>query len=652
VDRPLTRPAPSPLAGRRVPAGRIGAMTGQVFLELLARDAAAVEFEGPLLDARLRGEDPDTVAELERSKLLALRVRGVLEHRRRREAELTALFETAGDLAALRDLDAVLQAIVHRARQLLGTDVAYLSLNDDDRGDTYMRVTDGSVSARFQRVRLRMGAGLGGLVAQSATPYATASYFDDDRFRHTRDIDGAVAEEGLVGILGVPLLLGSRVIGVLYAADRSERPFAREEVALLCSLAAHAAVAIDNARLLEETRAALDELNTASQLIQRHSQSVERAAEAHDRLADLVLRGGGVEDVACAVTEVLGGALLVIDAAHRPLATVGEVVEPTPEELRSALASSRSTGRAVRMDHHWVACVVAGTEHLGALVLRRGVPLDDADQRILERAALVTALLLLFQRSVTEAESRVRGELLGDLITAVQRDPEGLRQRARHLGADLDRPTAVVVARAEDVRPDRLSFAAGHLASVRGGLAGEYAGAAVLLLPGTDPGEAARRVAVELAAAVGEPVTAGGAGPVAGPEQVAGAYAAASRCLRTLIALDRTGDGASTEDLGFVGLILGDGGDVGGFVAATIGPVIDYDERRGTDLLSTLEAYFNAAGNLTRTRDALQVHVNTVTQRLDRIGQLIGAGWQQADRALEVQLALRLHRLRHVVDGA
>ena len=72
-----------------------------------------------------------------------------------------------------------------------------------------------------------------------------------------------VADEGLVAILGVPLRLGPSVIGVLFAANRTERPFAREEVALLVSLGAHAAVAIDAARLLTETQAALAELSAA-----------------------------------------------------------------------------------------------------------------------------------------------------------------------------------------------------------------------------------------------------------------------------------------------------------------------------------------------------------------------------------------------------
>ena len=115
-------------------------MSTLALLELLIREAAPVEFEAPVLAARSRGADPEVIAELERARILALRVRGILDQRRRREAELSALFETANDLAALRDVDAVLMAIVHRARLLLHSDVAYLSLNDDTVGDTYTRV--------------------------------------------------------------------------------------------------------------------------------------------------------------------------------------------------------------------------------------------------------------------------------------------------------------------------------------------------------------------------------------------------------------------------------------------------------------------------------------------------------------------------------
>ncbi|MER7951330.1 GAF domain-containing protein [Streptomyces sp. NPDC096079] len=621
------------------------------YLELLARGAATEAYDRPVLLARAGGAGPEALAALEEAKQLALRVRAELEGRRRREAELSALFATAHDLAGLRDLDAVLRAIVRRARSLLGTEVAYLSLNDPAAGDTYMRVTEGSVSARFQQVRLGMGEGLGGLVAQTARPYVTDDYFQDPRFQHTHAIDAAVRDEGLVAILGVPLSLGSQVIGVLFAADRRARVFEREQVALLGSLAAHAAVAIDTANLLAETRSALAELERANGIIREHSAVIERASEVHDRLSELVLHGGGVHDVAHAVSEVLGGTV--------------EFTEAGAGSVR------RAGGHAVREGDDWVAAVSAGGEALGALVLHGQPDLDPVDQRTLERAALVTSLLLLARRSAGEAEQRVRGELLDDLIDAPDRDLRLLRERAARLRTDGEAPHVVLAARVDRAAggatgPDagrresadrrRLWSAASHLAATRHGLASARDGGTVLLLP-LGPGESAADLARQTAKSLGgtlrEPVTVGASAPVRTPfdrpEQVAVAYEEARRCLDALVLLHRSGQGAAAEDLGFLGLLLADGRDIDGFVDRTIGEVVDYDRRRGTDLVRTLDAYFAGGMSPARTKDALHVHVNTVAQRLERVGRLLGPDWQSPARALEIQLALRLHALADVV---
>lgn len=614
------------------------------FLELLARGAAAEAYERPVLRARAEGRPAERIAALERAKLLALRVHAELEGRRRREAELSALFETAHDLAGLRDLDAVLRAIVQRARSLLGTDVAYLSLNDPARGDTYMRVTEGSVAARFQQLRLGMGEGLGGLVAQTARPYVTDDYFRDDRFRHTSTIDAGVRDEGLVAILGVPLALGPDVIGVLFAADRRARVFEREQIALLGSFAALAAAAIDTANLLTETRSALAGLEHANEIIQDRSAVIERASDVHDRLAELVLRGGGVHDVAAAVSQVLDGTV--------------EFTETAPAR---ALEASRAEGHAVRHADDWIAAVAAGGELLGALVLRGHPGLDPVDQRTLERAAMVTSLLLLARRSAAEAEQRVRGELLDDLLDARDHDPRLLRERASRLSADLDATHVVLAARLDGAASDadqeagarrRLWSAASHLAATRQGLAAARDGGTVLLLP-LEPGDTAtdlaRRTARHLGTAVHEAVTVGASAPVrdltAHPDTVASAYEEGRRCLDALRLLGRSGDGAAAEDFGFLGLLLAGDRDVTGFVDRTIGRVVAYDERRGTDLLRTLDAYFACGMSPARTKDELHVHVNTVAQRLERVGRLLGDDWHSPGRALEIQLALRLRRL-------
>ncbi|MBE8519703.1 helix-turn-helix domain-containing protein [Amycolatopsis sp. H6(2020)] len=599
-------------------------------LDLLASGASTEQLAHVVVAARAEGAlDAADLAALASAGELALRIRETLAEHRRREAQLTALFETASELAALSDPDTVLRSIVRRARALLGVDVSYLSLNNEAEGKTYIRVSDGSVSAEFQQIVLGMGEGLGGLVAQTARPYATSDYFNDDRFKHTRHIDSGVEDEGLTAILGVPLAIGPKVLGVLFASDRAAREFSADEVALLSSLADHAAIALDGANLLDQTRRAVAELNEANA-------TMERAEDAHDRLTDLVLRGGDLPDVADAVADVLHGNLTVYDADGTLLASSAAPVSLDPD----ALAAARTTGRAVSTKDNWVCAVQAGPELLGSLVLAGRAGLSDPDRRLFERAGVVTALLLMLRRSVVRAEDEVRGELLTDLLTAPGRNPRALLARGRRLGIDLSAPHAVLVAHADGGSRRRVASAAARHAT----LVGVHAEEVVLLATG-DPDELARRVAADLGSATGRPVTVGAAGPASGPAAIAEAHAEAARCVRALLALGRTGEGAAMAGLGFLGQLLGDRADLDAFVRQTLGPVLDYDERRGTELVATLRAYFANGSQLARTKDVLHVHVNTVVQRLERVASLLGEDWQVPDRALEIQLALRLHRL-------
>ncbi len=274
-----------------------------------------------------------------------------------------------------------------------------------------------------------------------------------------------------------------------------------------------------------------------------------------------------------------------------------------PPELRRAIASARTARRAVCANTFWAVPATAGSEH------------------------------------------RVRGDLLTDLLSAPLRDAESLRARGLRLGTDLDKPHLVIVVHAEAELRSRLRPAAAHLAATRHGLAADHEGWTVLLLPGTDPCAAAPAVAAALGPAMEGRVTVGAAGPGSCPAAIAGAYSQARRCVEALVALGRRGEAATLGDLGFLGMLLSDRKDVPGFIRSAIGCLLDYDARKGTDLVRTVEAYFCAGGNVTKTKDALHVHVNTVTQRLERITHLPGDDWQLGERALEIRVAVRLHRL-------
>lgn len=607
------------------------------FLDLLYGEAPREAFDQVLADAEAAGAPG--LDDLRRQYDLALRIRELLAHRQSREAELRALYETASDLTAIRDVDEILTAIVRRARQLLNADMTYLSLNDETEGASYMKVTDGALTPEFRSLRLPLGTGLLGLVAQSGAPYFTEDYQADERFVHRGYIDEAVAGERIRAILGVPLVLDSRVIGALLAVHRSVRPFPPSEVTLLTSFAAHAAVALENARLFAD-------LDAAHRTMTEHTAAVESAAVAHDRLTDLLVDGGELSEVAATLAEILGGDL-AIHAPDGALLAGRDVGRGWESVVPASLASGRSLGAGAV----YVATALAGPEHVATLVLHPARALSQPERRTLERGALVTALVILFARTVAETEDRLGGELLSDLLDARAEAVPAVRERARRRQVSLDGPLVLAVAAVEGLPRFSAARVLARLAGDHRGLAGDHLGRLVLLVPGEDP----RSVGETLADAVG---AAGGSATVgvcrADPEGLADGFAEARRCLDTLLTLGRAGEVSDPAGLGLARLLLGENGpdQLAAYVETTLGPVLAYDAERGTSLRDTLDIWFATGGRVKDTAAGLHVHPNTVSQRLDRIGELLGPGWREPGRSLDLQLALRVHRLQGQGDGS
>ncbi|WP_323793239.1 helix-turn-helix domain-containing protein [Nocardioides sp.] len=630
------------------------------FLDLLYAGASEEALDAALRERELLAPDDDARADLRHQHGVALRLRERMSEQRRREAELGALYETAHDLIAIRDVDAILTAIVRRARRLLQADMTYLSLNDEAEGASYMRVTDGSVSAQFRTLRLPLGTGLLGLVAQTGAPYYTDDYKHDQRFEHQEYIDHAVNDEDIRAILGVPLIVEGKVIGALLAGHRAVRPFPASEVTLLTSFAAHAAVALENARLFTATQQALAEVDDTNRQMREQSRAVEIGAQAHDRLTEVILQGGGLDQVVQVLAEVLGGDVWIQDAAGVALASSSSASASTSAvdldaDLGESLGESLATGRSVEVGAGlYVVASLAGSEHLGTLVLRPAAGfLDMAGRRTLERGALVTALILLFNRSVSAAEDRVRGELLTDLLSGREGDPGWVRERVRRHRLDLDRLRVVAVADVHGADPHRAALVAARLGDDLRGLGGEHEGHIVLLADAQVPLAIGRQLHHALRQA-GGPVTVGvSLVEAAAPADLSTAWQRARSCVLTLQTLGRAGEVSDAAGLGLARLVLGDNGpaELDAYLTQTLGPLVAYDAERGTDLMGTLEAWFAASGRTARTAEALHVHHNTVGQRLDRIGALLGDGWREPGPALEQQLALRLWRLARGVGG-
>lgn len=594
-------------------------------LALLAGDASESEIETTIQRLTAEAGTEDERAEIAELGRYALELQRARAEDRRRARGLRALSDTAADLASHRNIDELLTAICRRARLLLATDVAYVTLGDDTVGDTYVHTTDGIVSDAFRTMRLPAGTGLGGLVAQTGQPEATADYISDDRLSHSGDVDSRVVAEGLRAIVAAPLKRSSEIFGVLLSGSREVRQFEPSEVALFVSLASHAAIALENARLIQGSQKTLADLERAHEALQRHARHVERVGAVYEQLAAIALQGGDIDDLLDAVVTRLPGEIEL----HGP---AGEL-----------LHASRTDGWASDSGNWLEAPLTAGSDELGVLRVRT----SDAEAvvaEILERSAVLVAGILLSRQAQSEAQHRRRSILLEELLAERGAASAELQRRAVRAGIALDAELVVLVIALDESAQRWAWLRATQTARERRSVVGTVSGRLVVIETGNDASSAADAWSACMRTADGDPPTIGAAAGAIGAEGVRSSHRDAMRALNILLALGRAGSSATVADLGFFGQMLGRPGqaDLRAFLDRTLGKIKAYDSRRGADLLPTLEVFLAEGGHHANTARALGIHINTLYQRLERLDQVLGEEWRESDRRLELHLAVRL----------
>ncbi|WP_155357770.1 helix-turn-helix domain-containing protein [Acrocarpospora macrocephala] len=576
------------------------------------------------------------------------RVRAAVARWRRRDQELSALLSSARELAELRDLDALLDRLVARAHDLVGTDVTYLSEFDQETDELRVRSTLGTFAPEFRRLRVPPGKGLAGKVVSTRSPQWTTNYDHYLDAPHDAEIDEAVRAEGLVSLLGVPLVAGDRVLGVLFAANRDEHAFTPEEIALLSAFADHAAVVLQTVHLLAQARASAEAARAANEDLARTMAARERASAVHQDLTSAVLRGGTAHEVARTLAGSLGRSVEIFDRDLAPLASARTDAsgESVTAHVRAAVERSRTTGRCVFLDPSddgaaVVVAVVAAETLLGAILVGYGdLALGSVERRTIERAAQIVALLALKREAVAEAEERVRGELISDILLGDGAHREELMLRARARGVRLESLRMVV---AVLVPRDRRRAAVQALGTWRPGLlAGEHAGCVVVLTDAADPDSAA----TEVRECVGAPVLVVADAPVAAWGELGARFEPLRQCAELLhdLGIQDTAVNAAAYQP-YLALFGARREGIVAFTEAVLGPMLRWDRDHSTDLVQTLRVYVDSHCSPARAARALNVHINTVSQRLDRITMLLGPAWREPEPFFRVTVAVRMHAL-------
>jgi signal transduction histidine kinase/putative methionine-R-sulfoxide reductase with GAF domain len=155
-----------------------------------------------------------------------------------------ALREVGLALGTTLDLDKLLELILQKINDAVQADRATLYLLDERKGDLVSRIVQGEEG---RAIRLKVGQGIAGHVAQTSKPLLVNEPYDDPRFSPEWDMTSGYRTRS---ILAVPMTnhLG-RTIGVIQVLNKKSGKFSDHDAVILAALATQAAISVDNSRL-------------------------------------------------------------------------------------------------------------------------------------------------------------------------------------------------------------------------------------------------------------------------------------------------------------------------------------------------------------------------------------------------------------------
>ena len=345
---------------------------------------------------------------------MAASLQQALHEARTRQTRLESLVEISSELSRMQPLDSLLGRIAKACGRLVKTDWVGFRLVDGDE-----LVVAGTLEGGTEmpvRRRLKIGESLAGQVAATGRPLLLRDPASHPSMlpEHAQ----AMRRLGYHGMLTVPARVGDRVVGVLSFLTRREDGFSTEDLAIATAFASHAAVALENSRLLHESRRAYDELvQTQGQLEQAQKM------DAIGRLA-----GGVAHDFNNLLTVILGRTdiLLTQIKAEDPL-------------RRGIALIQRTAGRAAELTKQLLA--FSRKQVLEAVVLDLGVVTTDMKEMLArligEDIALVTNLAAPLGH-VKADRGQIEQVVMNLAINARDAMPRGGQLVVETANADLD----------------------------------------------------------------------------------------------------------------------------------------------------------------------------------------------------------------------
>lgn len=409
---------------------------------------------------------------------------------------------------------------------------------------------------------------------------------------------------------------------------------------------------------------------------------LQRRQEIHTRLTDLILTGRGLPGIAAALSELLNRPVVVTDVWGSVLASAnpdgslpGGLELPPLENERRRHEAGWDNSRTI-----WISPILSGGQQIvdGYILVRvlEGA-LDELDIVAIEQAATIAALDLVKQKAVIEAERRLKRDFIEDVLAGDYHSAEAILARARSLGWDLLHKQVVMLVDLNNFEQYYLAHrhrGETHFQQTKerflqivsavmqehnpGGIVVERSDSLILLpdLPEEAPLPQARRQVQSLSEAIctgvynqldGLTISVAVGGFYHSVEGLCNSYDEAKAALRVGLRLPQHRPIIWYSDVMLYVLLdrFALQPEARHWFGKTLQPLLEYDRQNNTELVRTLETYFDANQSLQQAARELFIHPKTLKYRLQRIEEILAANPFSGDRQLSYYLATKIARL-------
>jgi sugar diacid utilization regulator/GAF domain-containing protein len=623
--------------------------------------------------------------------VLASQIAGLIEKAqmyeeiKRREQETKVLYEIGLDISSKLELDNILQSVVEKSCDLLQCEMAAVTLIDDRAEHGFLRAVHGPMMDTLKNIRLRLDQGIIASVICFKKPVKKVFHFHGSLGEES-ELELVLKSLGYKSVIAVPLGNIFNTTGVIFCWRKSDLEFSEHEVELLSRLSNQASIAIENARLYEHKEQTVNKLTEFNQIIEHQHGLLKKSLKIHNELTQTVLKNDGLNAIAHTLSKLVNSPVIVLDQFYKRKAyavddELKEQILLNDENINKLLKdkewqqflSELNKDRKPKImqafpkygfNHsRWIAPIVVGEEIVGYVIILKNSTAEELDIVAIEHATSIFALEMVKKKIAYEVEKKLKVDYLDDLFSGNFDSEKEIIERANYFGYDLSKPNhRVIVVEINDNTKDFKETALNNkIFEIIDDFIKLRSPASITVLKGNTI-----IIVAELSNVNVEPIglakelhnklkqifqsckfNIGIGREVKIIQGFTKSFDEAKQSIKLIEKFTKQGHVVLFEELGIYTLLgqIENEDELKKYATNTLGSLISYDEKKGTEFVHTLLSFLENNCNIQQTAKKTFIHVNTLNYRLSRIQEILASDLRRVDDRLKLHVAFKILEL-------